>query len=326
MKDGRSWGRRLLAGGLVVVLAYVALVAAADAGRVAATLARLPAGEVALALALVAAAFVLRGLRWRLYLHRMGLLAPGSRLGLAGSLAMGLASGKWGQVVKAHYLARIAGVPIPASLPAVFADRVSDVAAALLLLALGLAAAPGGDWRAAAVAALVLALVLALLRSPRVGDLLVAAACRLRRVRRHREALGRALADLRTHLRLGRLAPPSVIGLCAFLLEALALHVLAQGLGVPVGVGLAVLLLGTADVAGLVSVLPGGLVAVEGSLLAVLVLHGVPLADAAALTLVFRVATLWWGILVGVAGVGLLQAQAWRLDRAGGRAAGSRSI
>lgn len=329
MKGGRSnaWVRRVLAGGLVVVLAYLALVVAADGERVLQALARMPARMVAGALALVAAAFLLRGLRWRLYLLRMGLLdgRRGGGLGLGASVAMGVASGKWGQLVKAHYLERIAGVPYSASLPAVFADRVSDVVALALLLAVGLALAPGGDWRAAMGAGVLLMLGVLALRSPRVGRALVGAACRLRRVRRHREGLERGLSDLRDHLAPGRLAPPSVVGLSAFLLEALALHHLAVGLGLPVGVGAAVLILGTADVAGMLSFMPGGLVAVEGSLVGLLVLQGVALPDAAALTLVFRAATLWWGMGLGMLGVGLLQARAWRARRGVGDEAGARS-
>lgn len=300
--------RRLALVGLLVVATYVSLVIAFDGRRVLSALARLPARPVVAALALVAAAFALRALRWRLYLHRLGALPPEGPLAFAPAFAMGVASGKWGQVVKAHYLDRLAGVPYAASVPAVLADRVSDVAAVALLVALGLAVAPGGDARLAALAALALVLLVVALRHRRVAALLVRLVGRLRRLARHQDAVAAALRELRAHLHAARLGPPALLGLSAFLLEALALHLLARGLGVDVPVGAAVLLLGTSDVAGMASLLPGGVGAAEGSLVALLALHGAPLPEAAVLTLLFRACTLWWGVVLGMMGVALLQA------------------
>lgn len=311
--------RRLALLGLLVVATYVGLVVAFDGRQVAASLARLPARVVLAALALVAAAFALRAMRWRLYLLRLGALPPRGTLPFPPAFAMGVASGKWGQVVKAHYLDRLAGVPYASSVPAVLADRVSDVAAVVLLVALGLAVAPGGDVRAAALAAVLLALGVAALRHRGFAAILVRLVARVRRLARHREAVAAALHDLRAHLAAAHLAPAAAIGLSAFLLEALALHLLAAGLGVEVGVGAAILILGTVDLAAMASLMPGGILAAEGSLVALLVLHGAPLAEAAVLTLVFRACTLWWGVFLGAVGVAFLQA------RGGARAGAARS-
>jgi uncharacterized protein (TIRG00374 family) len=318
--------RRLVALALLVVATYVALVLAFDGRQVAASLARLPPRALLAALALVAAAFALRALRWRLYLLRLGVLPPRGALAFPDAFAMGVASGKWGQVVKAHSLDRMAGVPYAASVPAVLADRVSDVASAVLLLVLGLALAPHGDVRAAALAAVLLVALVTALRHRAVAALLVRLVARVRRLARHRHALAAALHDLRAHLDAARLVPPALLGLAAFLLEALALHVLARGLGLDVGVGAAILLLGTADLAAMLSLLPGGILAAEGSLVALLALQDVPLPEAAVLTLVFRACTLWWGVLLGGAGVAFLQARHARRRPAASSPARSRSI
>lgn len=316
--------RRLLAMGLAFVAVYVLLIVALDLRQVLATLARLPARVLVASLALVAAAFALRAMRWRLYLHRLGALPPHGGLAFAPAFAMGVASGKWGQVVKAHYLDRLAGVPYRASVPAVLADRVSDVAALILLLALGLALAPGGDARLALLAALVLAAGVLVIRSRRASALLVRLVGRARRLRAHQDTVARALDDLRGHVAPARLAPPALVGLSAFLLEALMLHLLAtEGFGIPLSVGASVLMLGTVDLAAMLSLLPGGVLAAEGSMVALLALQGAPLVEAAALTLVFRACTLWWGVLLGALGVALLQVQGGVRGR---RAARSRSI
>ncbi|HVM46315.1 MAG TPA: flippase-like domain-containing protein [Candidatus Thermoplasmatota archaeon] len=129
----------------------------------------------------------------------------------------------------------------------------------------------------------------------------------------------RALLDgharMRAHLTLRELAAPAVLGLVAYLFEALALQVLARGMGHDVGFGLAVLAIALADVAGMLSFIPGGIGVAEGGLMIVLTLHGMPLADATVLTLLFRLCTLWFGLSLGAAAAAALEVGARRAGR-----------
>jgi uncharacterized protein (TIRG00374 family) len=52
---------------------------------------------------------------------------------------------------------------------------------------------------------------------------------------------------------------------------------------------------------GAISFLPGGLGGTEATMIALLVAHGLPLPESVAATLVVRLATLWFAIVLGLA-------------------------
>lgn len=313
------WLKRVLLGGLAVAAVYVALGIVADVGALRAALARLEGRAVVLAVALVLAAYTLRAMRWRLYLHRLGVIEPVGReaLGFAAGFTMGMAPGKSGQAVKAYYLQLATGIGYSVSVPATVAERVSDTLSVALLLVVGLALSPAADWRLAPVAAAALALLVVALRS---GGLARGALLRLRRIRRlarHESTLLAAHGRLREQLTFRQLAAPTVIGLSGFLFEALALSVLAErGLGLALPFGDAALILALADLAGVMSLIPAGLGATEGSLVVLLAARGASLAEATALTLVFRACTLWLGLSLGALAALALQTMHLRRRRA----------
>lgn len=299
----------LVAGALVVGV-YVGLALVADAPAVLGALGRVPLAVVVLSLGLVVALFAVRSLRWRLYLGRIGAVPPAGPIAFAPAFAMGLAQGKWGQVVKAWALRRDAGTPYSVAVPAIVAERVSDVVGGLLHLLVGLAIAPAVDARLFVGALAGSILLFLAMRSAAAARVLVRALAFVPAVRRHADALLVGHRRLREHMTLRELAAPATMALAAFLLESLVLYALAaHGLGLDVGIGEAVLILAIVDVAATLSFLPAGIGAAEGGLVALLALDGVGLADAAAVTLLFRVTTLWFGMGLGVLGVAFL----WRM-------------
>lgn len=301
----RAWGRRLLVGALAAALLYAAMAALADARELAEALRSFQAGSLALALAFVTATAVLRALRWRLYLHRMRATPPDGDVGFAESLAAGLPSGRWGQVAKAYHLRRARRQAYEDVVPAVFAERVADVGSVVLLLALG-AATAAGDLRALLAALVALGAAVVVLRSRRAARWGIVRLRRLRWVREHGPRILEGHARLRAHLHARDLAAPVLLGLPAYLFEALALQALAAGFGLALTVGQCALVVGTADLVGLLSLVPAGLVATEGSLVVLLGLQGASLAEATAITILFRGATLWYAVGLGLAGLGAL--------------------
>ncbi|HVM45188.1 MAG TPA: lysylphosphatidylglycerol synthase domain-containing protein, partial [Candidatus Thermoplasmatota archaeon] len=165
----KKWVGRAALAALGALVVYVALAALADVRALRASLLGFEWRALVLALAIVLAGYVVRALRWRLYLHRLAVHGPVGReaLGFAASLTMGLASGKSGQVIKAYYLQLATGLPYSVSVPVTFAERIADAVSVLLLLALGLVLAPTLERAPSALAALALVALLLALRHPR---------------------------------------------------------------------------------------------------------------------------------------------------------------
>lgn len=302
------WVARVVLGVLLGALLYAVLGVMADLRALRDALVHFRGSAVVLALGLVLSAYALRALRWRLYLHKVGAFEPAGReaLGFAAGFAMGIASGKVGQVVKAYYLQLATGLSYAVSIPATVAERMADLASVVLLLLLGLVLAPGIDLRAPAAILAVLALFTIALRSERLVRGALRIVSQVPWVARHEESFVSGHAHLRAHTRLGDVWAPALVGLAAYLLEALALQAIADGFGIALAIGPCILILALADLAGVVSLIPGGLGAAEAGLLVLLTLHDVPLATATGITILFRLCTLWFGVALGALAAAVL--------------------
>ena len=263
-------------------------------------------------LALVLLGYGLRFLRWRLLLAALGQRPPwraDARLWM-GSYAFTATPGKSGEAVRTLLLRQECGTPLPSSLAALLAERLSDGTAVLLLLLLNLPLVlrwlPAGAARPGAMP-LPLLLILAALMA--CGLLLSRAGVRQRLKRLLRRLLPRSLAGgstdtLAAFRRLLRPAPllaATLIGALAWSLEGLSLALLLQAMGSPLAqAGGAVVAHTAAGLLGAISMLPGGLGSTEAGTVGLLALQGVPLASATTATLLIRLMTLWFATGLGV--------------------------
>jgi glycosyltransferase 2 family protein len=96
--------------------------------------------------------YALRFVRWEVYLRRLEVRLPRGRslaVFLAGFL-LSVTPGKAGELGKAWLVRELGGGPALRVVPAVLAERMTDLLGVLLLIALGSLPFPGGAWIAAA--------------------------------------------------------------------------------------------------------------------------------------------------------------------------------
>lgn len=255
---------------------------------------RVGLGGGALLLSLSLFNYAVRFGRWQFYLTQLGYrvpVGPSLHYYLA-SFAFTVTPGKLGEGVRSFYL-KPHGVPLTASFSALFVERLFDLSATLMFATLGvfyfgrylpLVAVP-----VAAVLMILLLLASAgfrgWLRQGRVG-----------RMTGVLDALESASV-----LSRGRLL---VIGLLLSLLgwgaEATAFYVTLQLIGLELPLLASFGIYGLAISIGALSFLPGGLGGTEATMILLLGLGGVAAADAGAATILLRLATLWFAVLIGV--------------------------
>jgi len=209
---------------------------------------------------------------------------------------------KVGEVLKSGLLRRSYNVPVARSAPIVLAERVTDaLGIALLTLAVGLGAA--GSLPLVAVT-LGLVVVIAVLARTRALD-------RFARVAEARAASAELLGA-------GLLAGMSLVAALSWFCECLAAWACVKGLGLDVSLADTTVAFCVATLAGALSFVPGGLGVAEASMIGLFHrLGGVSKPDAAALTVLIRLATLWFGVVAGLAAL-------WVEDRLDRQAGGSR--
>lgn len=290
------------------ILLYVAGVIYFDVEPLRQTLIGYPWGLFIAALGLSTGNYLLRFAKWELSLHwlRVREQAPGLTRGrslliyLAG-LSMSITPGKVGEVLRSMLLRASDGVPFTRTAPVVVADRLTDLVALVLLAAVGVAERP--EYAPVLVVTVIgVAVGAVVLGSPRLlgGTFdLLARVPRLAGV----VAKGRPLVDSSTTLmKLGPLSWLTVLSVAGWGLECVGFWLLVNGFGdVEASLRTCALLWSAGTLVGALSFLPGGLGATEGSLVVATtrIVSGATQSVALAASLLGRVATLWFGELVG---------------------------
>lgn len=245
--------------------------------------------------------YILRFVRWQAYLRRLEVpLPPGRSLAvfLVGFL-LSVTPGKAGELGKAWLVRELGGGPALRVVPAVLAERLTDVLGVVVLLALGALPFPGGPWFA--VAGLGAVAVAALALTWRRG-----AEWAFRLLGRLPVAGPRVPHLVEMYDRLRDLFSPGlllfalVLAVVAWGAEGVGFYLVVRDYVPDVGFLLSVFNYIAANFVGGVSMLPGGLGAAEGSLAALLHAQGLDTADASSITLVIRGATLWFAVLLGL--------------------------
>ncbi|WP_341908055.1 lysylphosphatidylglycerol synthase transmembrane domain-containing protein [Polaromonas sp. YR568] len=249
--------------------------------------------------------YLLRGIRWRLWMAHYGRPLgwwQGLRLYVAG-YAFTPTPGNVGEAVRGLMLAH-RPLSTAQSLAIFGAERLADLfcLALLCLPALWWAFTHGA---VQAIPALVYGLLIA-------GVLLATVALVL--LWRFRVALVQRLAWLEDAARCLRLQPAIwfSLTLVAWAAQGLALWMVCRELQVDLSLATAVGFYAVAMVAGALSALPAGLGGMEAVLVGLLVAHGASPGNALTVTVVVRLLTLWLAVALGLAA--LLYSAAIRRD------------
>jgi glycosyltransferase 2 family protein len=287
------------------VAVYLVLAIVSGFGSLTAALDDFDFALVPVILGLVLLSYAGRFLRWLYYLKllKVSVPLPANAAIFAAGLSMTISPGKLGEVLKSVFVRQASGAPVARTAPAVFAERATDgtgMVAWGFLGAFALGLAPGALVLFLAVAAL----GIAVLRSKRLSLLAERALLKLPLLNRLAPHLKDFHASSNELLSSRPLVVGTVISFLSWGLECLAVYLCAVGLGTDMSFLLVVFVFATSSLIGVLSMLPGGIGAVEAGLYGQFVtVAGLPAGTAAALTVIIRLATLWFATLVGIVGL-----------------------
>jgi uncharacterized protein (TIRG00374 family) len=226
--------------------------------------------------------------------------------------AMGLTPGKSGELTKSYWLRELAGperAPLARTAPIVFAERLVDGIAMLLLATSGLISFRFGVLALLGVAALA-CLAIGVLQAHGLVRAVLEMARRRQRLARAADLLETVYDSARELLTWRRLALAVGVGVVSWGGECLALYLIVLGLGAAPSLVLlnqATFALAAGSLVGSASLLPGGIGAADGTVAAVLdLIAGQPRDVAAAATLLIRACTLWFGVVLGAVSLAAL--------------------
>lgn len=276
----------------------------ADTGKLGARLGGFAWWAFAAALGLALLNYLLRFVRWQLYLADRDLEVPRglSATVFVSGFALSVTPGKVGELIKSYLLRATRGIPVTRSAPIVVAERVTDLLALLVLGVAGVALY--GVARTTVIAgAVVVGAGLVTLATPVLSRGLIDLFTYPSFLRGLRERLHVFYGGLVELVRPRPLAWASAIGVLAWLAECLGFALICSGFpGSDIPVGLAILIYASTTVAGALSFLPGGLLVTEAAMTLLLVQSSIGFdeATAVAATILTRLATLWFAVVLGL--------------------------
>ena len=294
---------------MLAVLGYLVVAVWGGFSKFGATMSEFRWSLFVLALGLAALNYVLRFGKWVYYLRVLDIrgipLVDNFLIYLSG-FVLTITPGKVGEAYKSVVLEERFGTPVALTAPLVLSERLADVIAIVLLIAIGSIGFSGGlGWAIAGASAVLI--VLAIVSNARLCMHIMG------RLESRGGKLGAlmpkvriAYDSLRITLSPKHLLVPTLLSLAAWAAECTALGVVARGFGVDISLTKCLFYYATSILAGALIPIPGGLGVTEGILFKHLLGNMTDTVARAAMMLT-RVATLWFAVALGFCALGLLK-------------------
>lgn len=293
---------------LVLVLLFACVVYAGllfwgSSGEAIAYLTGLSLDTLILVVLLVSVGYLLRFVRWHLYVRELGYSVPigvNFRVFLA-SFLMSISPGKIGEAIKSYFLKEELDVPVTPTLAGFFCERFTDVLSMILLASTGFLVYPRGGFAMASILFLQFLVLVALQFEDRIEAWVFTPlegwGILEEWVDRFRTFYDRSGVLLSfKNLSLG-----TALGFFSWGLEGLCLGVILREFGVTgISYPTAVFVFCTSVLLGAAAMLPGGIGSSEALMVTMLLFFGAERAVAVSATILVRFLTLWYGVGLGL--------------------------
>ena len=256
------------------------------------------------ALGLAVINYLFRYLRWKYYLTRVQASVPIKKEAVVftSGLAMALTPGKVGEVSKAYLLRDLARIPVSVTTPVVIMERVTDLLCVALLSLGALMVVSHGAIIATAGTIVLTSAIFAATKITTFEFFL-----RLPLLRRWAPSLKNSLTVFRAISSPKPVCTALFLGGVAWISEGLALWVILNGFDMSMPALAAIGIYAVATLVGALTLLPGGMVGTEGTMVGLLISMEITPSSAAAATILVRLCTLWFAFLLGVISLLLIQ-------------------
>jgi len=297
--------KKLLWSVVFAVVIYAALGFYSDVRSLGKTLASYPWHLFIAAIGLSMANYLFRFAKWQIYLKRLNISIPlllSIECFVAG-FSMAVTPGKLGEMLKSYLLYHAERIPPARTAPIVVADRLTDLIALLVIMSVGTAAFPFG-LPLLLSGVLVVALIIAAVLIMPFGLWLISFSRKLPLLRRISPSLAEAYLSLREICDPKTMALTSFMAMISWSFEAVGFYIILLGFpGLEPSLFISFFIYSASTIAGALLMTPGGIGVMEGGMLGMLLSIGPsgmtrPLAAAA--TILIRLATLWFGVVLGL--------------------------
>jgi uncharacterized protein (TIRG00374 family) len=256
----------------------------------------------------------IRFLKWDYFLKKIKLKVRKklSFLIFFSGLTMSITPGKVGEVLKSYLLKKTSGIKMRRSIMVVVFERLTDVLGLSILALIGAFSFINSTYFVFLVGFLMFAIffVIVLLSSKRFFLKFSKILKKIPVVKRYMRYIGDIYKNSRQLLSPKVLTISTLMSVVSWFFECLAFYILLQALGAPLPLLAVTFIFSFSSIFGSILFVPGGLGVAEGSFVGLLLLSGLTIELATLSTILIRLFTLFWGILIGL--ICLLIVNRWK--------------
>ncbi len=245
--------------------------------------------------------FLTRFLKWDYYLSllEIKIKKSDSFLIYMSSLIMSVTPGKIGDLIKSYMLKESDNIPVSQTAPIVLAERITEFLSLLLIAIVGIYFYEKGILLVIILTVLLLAFAL-LLSNKKSSDWILLKLSNFKFIKKHINNFSVVLANSHKMLQPLPFIKMTLLSLVSWFFEGFAFYLILAKFSVPISLEWSFFVYALSIIIGSVSMIPGGIGITEGSLTFLLIESGVTKNIAVLATFIFRVASLWFAIAIGI--------------------------
>jgi len=225
---------------------------------------------------------------------------------------MSVTPGKLGEILKSYLLKEENNTPVSKSAPIVLAERLTDFVSIVMLCMIGSYVFNYGQILILIIGIVFLATII-LLSLRTVSLKIISFFEKINFLKRHIQKIHIAYDSIYLMIRFKPLLVATLISLISWFFECLGFYVVIKVFtlsgGPDVSILSATFIYAFSTLIGAIAMLPGGVGLTEASLTGLLVLSNIPKNISVASTIIIRLATLWFAVLVGIIAIFIFQKQ-----------------
>jgi glycosyltransferase 2 family protein len=256
--------------------------------------------------------YVFRFFKWHYYINILDikLSFKTSFLIFLSALTMSVTPGKLGEVLKSYLLKEENGTPISKSAPILLAERITDFISIVMLCLIGSYYFDYGK-TIVIIVGLVFILTIILLGSRTISLKIIGFFENFKFLKKHIEKVHTSYESIYLMVKIKPLLIATAISLLSWFFECIGfyivINVFSSTSNIEVSLLSATFIYAFSTLVGAIAMLPGGVGVTEASLTGLLILSNIPKDISVASTIIIRLATLWFAVLVGIISVLIFQ-------------------
>jgi uncharacterized protein (TIRG00374 family) len=249
--------------------------------------------------------YVARFYKWEYYLKILKIkIAPKLSFQIfLSAFVMSVTPGKMGEVLKSYMLREETGTPVSKSAPIIIAERITDFISMIIICIIGAYVFDYGRTIIIIMGIFFIGVTL-ILSSQKLSIAIINSLERIKFISKHVHRIHTAYDSIYQLVKIKPLLIAVAMSIVAWFFECLGcyyvLEIFSSSSSIHTSLLIASFIYCFSTLIGAIAMLPGGLGVTEASLTGLLVILNIPKDVSAASTIIIRVATLWFAVLVGV--------------------------